>query len=482
MTDVLAVASECAPLVKTGGLADVVGALPRALAPLGIRTRTLIPGYPSVLRELDRSRVVWRDGNLFEGHGEVLAAVVDGLDLLVLDAPHLYARDGSIYLDPQGVDWPDNPERFAALCWAAAEIARDGLGDWKPTVMHCHDWQAGFAPVYLRARAPAAPVGTVLTIHNVAFQGLAPADRRGGLRLPAGGMHPGGFEYWGSISALKAGLVWSDRVTTVSPTYASELMTPEFGMGLDGVLRTLPHGVDGILNGVDLDEWTPPYRNASGKRRHKDALIAELGLGTTDGPLCVVVSRLTEQKGLDLLLEALPRLLDGGGQLALLGSGDAGLERGFTEASRQPGVAVRLGYDAGLAKRLVAGGDAILVPSRFEPCGLTQLYGLRYGTIPLVTLTGGLADTVIPATPAGLRAKAATGIQVHPVTGDALGRALGTLCDLYRDGETWRMMQRNAMRHPVGWGESAREYARLYSEIRTRRADPAVSANGSRIA
>ena len=465
MIEVLAVASECTPLVKTGGLADVVGALPGALAPLGVRTRTLLPGYPGVMDRLARTSTIWRDGNLFGGWGEVLAAEVDGLDLLVLDAPHLYDRDGSIYLDPDGIDWPDNPERFAALCWAAAEIARDGIGGWRPDILHCHDWQAGLAPVYLRERSHDVRIGTLLTIHNVAFQGLAPADRIGGLRLPAKGMHPEGFEYWGQLSALKAGLVWSDRVTTVSPTYAEELLTPEFGMGLDGVLRALPHDVVGILNGVDLDEWAPPYRTPAGKKRHKAALRAEMGLRERDGPLCVVVSRLSEQKGLDLLLEALPRLLDGGGQLALLGSGDRDLEAAFRRAAEHPDVAVRLGYDAGLAKRLITGGDAILVPSRFEPCGLTQLYGLRYGTIPVVTLTGGLADTVIPATPAGLRAEAATGLQVHPITADALGRSLTRLCDLFRQPSVWTRMQRNAMRQPVGWDRSAAEYAVLYAEL-----------------
>ena len=468
MTDVLAVASECAPLVKTGGLADVVGALPGALAPLGVRTKTLIPGYPSVLRELESSRVVWRDGNLFDGHGEVHAATVNGIDLLVLDAPHLYARDGSIYLSPEGKDWHDNPQRFAALCWAAAEIARDGIGDWKPTVMHCHDWQAGLAPVYLRDRSPGAGVGTVLTIHNVAFQGLAPGDARGTLRLPAAGMHPGGFEYWGSISALKAGIIWSDRVTTVSPTYAAELLTAEFGMGLDGVLRALPLEVLGILNGVDLDEWKPPYRTASRKAKHKAALRSEFGLSESAGPLCVVVSRLTEQKGFDLLLEALPRLLEDGGQLALLGSGDPDLEAAFQEAARHPSVGVRIGYNAGLSKRMLEGGDAILVPSRFEPCGLTQLYGLRYGTIPVVALTGGLADTVVPANAAGLRAGVANGLQFHPITADALGRALSDLCELYRDVDMWRTLQRNAMRQPVGWDASAREYAALYADVGSR--------------
>ena len=465
MIRVLAVASECAPLVKTGGLADMVGALPATLVPFGVDTRTLIPGYPDVIGRIGQSRIVWRDGNLFGGQGTVHAVRLGGLDLLVLDAPHLYHREGSIYLGPNGSDWPDNPERFAALCWAAAEIARAGLDDWKPEVLHCHDWQAGLAPVYLRERSKGEDIGVVLTIHNIAFQGLAPAERCGSLRLPEREMHPGGLEYWGKVSALKAGILWADQVTTVSPTYAAELLTPEFGMGLDGVLRSLPRDVLGILNGVDLDEWAPPYRRPNGKARHKAALREELGLGEADGPLCVVISRLTEQKGLDLLLDALPRLLDRGGQLALLGSGDPRLEAAFREAASHPAVAVRLGYDGGLAKRLVAGGDAILVPSRFEPCGLTQLYGLRYGTIPVVALTGGLADTVVPANPAGVRAGVANGLQFHPVTADALGRALADLCALFRDKDTWRTMQRNAMRQPVGWDSSAREYAALYHRL-----------------
>ena len=469
MTDVLAVASECAPLVKTGGLADVVGALPGALAPLGVRTRTILPGYRQVVAALDGGEgggeVVWREGDLFGGKGRVLAGTVAGLDLLVLDAPHLFDRDGAIYLGPDGADWPDNPERFAALSWAASEIAGRGLADWRPDVLHCHDWQAGLAPVYLRDRHPDVGVGVVQTIHNVAFQGLAPANRLAALRLPVGGMNPEGFEYWGQVSALKAGLVRADRITTVSPTYADELLTPTFGMGLDGVLRARQGDLVGILNGVDLDAWTPPFRNPSGKAPHKAALRETMELGEAEGPLCVVVSRLTEQKGLDLLLEALPRLLEGRGQLALLGTGDPGLERAFEAVGRHAEVAVRIGYDEALARQLITGGDAILVPSRFEPCGLTQLYGLRFGTIPVVTLTGGLADSVIPATPAGLRAGVATGLQVHPVTADALGRALGRLCALYQEAEDWQRMQRNAMRHPVGWDRSAEEYAALYRSV-----------------
>jgi starch synthase len=462
---VLSVTSECAPLVKTGGLADVAGALPGALAPLGVEMRTMLPGYPEVMAATGNGETLWHDGDLFGGPARLLSARAAGLDLLILDAPHLFDREGAPYARPGGADWPDNAERFAALGWAAAEIAAGALPDWRPDIVHAHDWQAGLTPFYLRERHPDASARSVITIHNIAFQGLAPARRREELRLPAAGFTPEGFEYWGQISALKAGLVAADRITTVSPSYADELLTPEFGMGMDGVLRARQSVLSGILNGVDLDSWTPPYKTPAGKRRHKARLRERMDLPQTDGPLCVVVSRLTYQKGLDLLLDALPRLVDEGGQLAVLGSGEAALESAYLSAAQHPQVAVNIGYDEELAHLLIEGGDAILVPSRFEPCGLTQLYGLRYGTIPLVAYTGGLADTVIDASPAGLRSGAATGIQVHPITADALSRAFDRLVGLYRQPDLWLRMQRNAMRFPVGWGQSAAEYKALYDGL-----------------
>jgi starch synthase len=465
MMRVLSVTSECAPLVKTGGLADVAGALPGALAPLGVEMRTLVPGYPKVMAALPAGETVLEEADLFGGPARVIAAQACGLDLLVVDAPHLFARDGGPYNRPDGQDWPDNPERFAALGWIAAEIAGGALEGWRPDILHCHDWQAGFAPVYLRERYPGAGVGTVMTIHNIAFQGVVSAGRLSGLRLPVSGMTQDGFEFWGNISALKAGLVSADRITTVSPTYADELLTPEFGMGMEGVLRARRGILSGILNGVDQEVWTPSYKRPAGKRRCKARLRKAMGLPEAEGPLCVVVSRLSHQKGLDILLAALPRLLDEGGQLALLGSGDPALEQAFREAAGHPNVAVRIGYDEALARLLIEGGDAILVPSRFEPCGLTQLYGLRFGTLPLVAYTGGLADTVINASPAGLRAGVATGLQFHPITADALSRAFDRLSGLYRQPDLWMRMQRNAMRHPVGWDQSAADYKALYDGL-----------------
>lgn len=469
---ILSVTSECAPLVKTGGLADVAGALPGALAPLGIEMRTLLPGYPAVMAALGKGRpkTLAEEADLFGGRARVIAAKAAGLSLFVLDAPHLFDRGGSPYLDAGGTDWPDNPERFAALSWMAMRIARDGAGGWVPDIVHVHDWQGGLAPCYLRQQGVATP--SVLTIHNIAFHGLAPADRIERLRLNRADFTEGGFEFWGQVSALKAGLVYATKLTTVSPTYARELTTPEFGMGLDGVLRAREHDLVGILNGIDTGVWNPAtdpeivrYKTAKGKSRAKARLQKEFGLGETDGPLCVVVSRLSHQKGLDLLLEALPALVDRGGQLALLGSGDKALEAAFREAAQHANVAVRIGYDEALSHRMMAGADAILVPSRFEPCGLTQLYGLRYGTIPVVAMTGGLVDTVINASPMALRAGVATGLQVAPVTAHALAGALLRLIELYRDAETWATMQRNAMAQEVGWSASALEYASLYESL-----------------
>ncbi|PRY26061.1 starch synthase [Aliiruegeria haliotis] len=470
---VLSVASEVAPLIKTGGLADVAGALPAALAEKGVEMRTLVPGYPAVHAALDGSKPVLSDGNLFGGPAQILHGTAHGLDLYVLDAAHLFYRDGGPYAAPDGFDWWDNAERFAALSWMAATIATDGIGGWKPDVLHAHDWQGGLAPVYLQRLGGAHTVGSVFTIHNIAFTGSAGADMMARLRLPMEGYNPGGFEFHGRISALKAGIAYSDKVNTVSPTYAEELKTPEFGMGFDGALAHKGSDFCGILNGIDTDYWNPAkdphvagFSTPRGKSKARTALIEEFGLPYDNGPLCVVVSRLTEQKGFDLLLHAVPTLLERGGQLVVLGSGDPGLEHAFSElASRNSQVAVHIGYNEPMSHRLIAGGDAILVPSRFEPCGLTQLYGLRYGTLPVVASTGGLADTVIPDGVATRMAGVATGIQFAPGNAEALKDAFNHLCDLYANPDLWAQMQRNAMKHPVGWDVSAAAYAELYAQV-----------------
>jgi len=313
----------------------------------------------------------------------------------------------------------------------------------------------------------------VFTVHNIAFHGNTGAERLAALRLDASRFNADHFEFWGQISALKAGLAGAARITTVSRTYAEELLTPEFGIGMDGILRHRQADLIGIVNGIDEAVWNPaedpnikPYTTAAGKAANKKALQKTFGLGKADGPLCVLVSRLTEQKGIDLLLEALPHLLEQGGQLALLGSGDPKLEVALLEAAAtHSNVAVKIGYDEALSHRMMAGGDAILVPSRFEPCGLTQLYGLRYGTLPLVALTGGLADTVINASPAALTVGVATGVQFFPITAQALGNAFVRLGELYAQPKVWSAMQRNAMKQPVGWAASAAEYHGIYEAL-----------------
>ncbi len=469
---ILSVASECVPFVKTGGLADVVGALPKALSYKDIEMRVLLPGYPVVLDALKKTEIVRKEKNFFGGDAQLLAASVGGMQLMILDAPHLYRRDGSIYLGPDGKDWPDNPERFAAFSMMAALIAKDGLDDWRPDLVHCHDWQAGLAPYYMRQLGSLIP--TILTIHNIAFHGSAPPEKLSALRLDSKDLTQDGFEFWGNINALKAGLVWSDHITTVSPTYARELTRPEFGHGLDGVIRSRSNVLTGILNGIDDEVWDPSndpalkvnYIRPKGKARARAALRRELELPEADGPLAVVVSRMTQQKGLDVLLAALPSLLDQDGQLALLGSGDPDLEAGFQAAAQSSDdVFVRVGYDEDLAHRLIAGGDAILVPSRFEPCGLTQLYALRYGTIPVVSYTGGLADTVIHASPMAIASGAATGLHIHPLNEEALRLTFQDLATLFRTPDVWSKMQKTAMAQQVGWDSPADAYAQLYQEV-----------------
>ena len=468
----LAVASECAPLVKTGGLADVVGALPLAMASQGWEIRTLIPGYRSVMSLFKRAKTVVEFPDLLGVPARVVAAKHAGLDLLILDAPTLFDRDGSPYLDASGNDWPDNDLRFAALCRAAAHIAKDGAQGWMPEVLHLHDWQAGLTPVYLEELGATQP--SIMTVHNIAFHGLSAYNRLEKLDLPVSGFTVDRFEYYGHISALKAGLTGARALTTVSPTYAQELKTPEYGMGLEGVICARANELSGILNGIDTETWNPAtdpaiksYAAPGGKAANARVLREEFALTKAEGPLCVVVSRLSDQKGLDLLLHALPTLIAHGGQLALLGSGDRKLENAWlTAAGAHPGkVGVRIGYDEALSHRMYAGADAVLVPSRFEPCGLTQLYALRYGALPVVARTGGLADTVIHANEAALMVGCPTGLTHRPDSVPALRNALAELCGLWRNKSIFQRIQRNAMKHPVGWEASAPRYAALYSGL-----------------
>lgn len=471
---VLSVASEIYPLIKTGGLADVAGALPPALARQGIEMRTLVPGYPAVMARIEDAREVHSWRALIGAGARLLQARAAGLDLLVLDAPELYDRPGNIYLDASGQDWPDNWRRYAALAKAGAEIASGALPDLAPDILHAHDWQAALAPAYLRYAGVATP--SVLTIHNLAFQGHYPAAIFGGLELPPQAFALDGVEYFGGVGYLKAGLAAATAITTVSPTYAEEIRTPQHGMALQGLLNTRADVLHGIVNGIDVEGWDPendpqlaaPFsaRRLRSRAANRDAIEDTFGLDADARPLFCVISRLTGQKGMDVLVEVAPDLVAAGAKLAVLGAGDAGIESAVVRlAGQHPGrIGAIIGYDEALAHRMQGGCDAILIPSRFEPCGLTQLYGLRYGCVPVVARVGGLADTVIDANVAALNAGVATGIQFAPVEAWALRAAIRRAVELHATPH-WAAMQRQGMKSDVSWDRSAALYADLYRSL-----------------
>ncbi len=474
---VLSVASEIFPLVKTGGLADVAGALPGALAGKGVEVRSLLPGYPAVLDKLPDAEEAHAFPRLFGGPARLMAGTAAGLNIYAIDAPHLYARPGNPYTDRDGRDWPDNAQRFAALAQVAAAIGQGVLSGFAPDVVHAHDWQAGLAPAYLHYSDGARP-GTVMTVHNLAFQGRFPAELLAILGLPPRAFSIDGVEYFGGIGFLKAGLQLADRITTVSPTYAAEICTPEAGMGLDGLLRARSAVLSGILNGIDEGVWDPqtdPHlparfspKTPERRQTNKRALQERLGLAADSGAMLLgVISRLSWQKGLDVLLDALPSLMGEDTQLALLGAGDAALEQGFAGAAASwPGrVGILIGYDEALAHLIQGGADALLVPSRFEPCGLTQLCALRYGSVPIVARVGGLNDTIVDANEMALSAGVATGFQFAPVNAAGLRRAVQRAVAARAHPATWRTLQRNGMNAAVGWDRPAEQYANLYREI-----------------
>jgi len=478
---ILAAASEMHPLVKTGGLADVVGALPAALAHHGCAVTTLIPGYPAVMKRIGKARAAKRYPGLFGADARLVRATHEGRDLLVLDAPALFDRDGGAYLDAQGHDWPDNWRRFAALAAVGADLARGGLKGFRPDILHAHDWQAALALAYLH-HGPAHPVPGVVTIHNLAFQGRFDRSMFAALGLPAQAYALDGVEYYGGVGYLKAGLQYADAITTVSPSYAREITTAESGMGLDGLLALRSDALHGIVNGIDTDEWNPATdpliparysaRTLAARQVNRAQIEQRFGLDGDDDMLLCVVSRLTWQKGMDVLAGQIDALVAMGVKLAVLGSGDAAIEGAFlAAASRHRGrMGVVLGYDEAAAHLLQSGADAILIPSRTEPCGLTQLYGLRYGCVPIVSRTGGLADTVIDANEAALGQKVATGMQFAPLTPAALTDAVARAAALHRDRPTWAAIQRAGMKGDFSWDRSAARYAALFRRLIAARA------------
>jgi starch synthase len=483
---ILYVTPEIFPLVKTGGLADVAGALPKALRRLGADVRLLAPGYPAVLAGAGSRRPLSTLADLPGGHtGRLLLATGPGdVPLYILDAPALYDRPGTPYWDPSGRDWGDNDIRFAALSWTAAAMAHPSLAEgWAPEVLHGQDWQAGLAPAYAALHGGPRPA-TIMTIHNIAYQGFFPAHRLGALKLPPQSFSMHGVEHHGQVGFLKAGLYYADRISTVSPTYAQEIQGPREGRGLQGLLLARSADLWGILNGVDYEVWNPttdPLIEArydattlDAKAENRRALEAAFGLRRDEAaPLFGCVARLTYDKGFDLLAAALPRLVALGGRLVLLGTGEPGLQDAFRDAAeRHPqAVGVRIGFDEAIAHRIQAASDVLLVPSRSEPCGLTQLYAMRYGTLPLVQMVGGLADTVVDAD--RLAGDAGTGFVFTDPTVQGLEDALSRSTALFKDRDAWRRIQRRGMALEFSWAASAQRYLDLYRSAASARASAA---------
>ncbi len=487
---VLQVSAEVFPLLKTGGLADIAGALPAALTAAGCDVRLLLPGFGSILENLRQSSVLvqlvapWGDvATIRQGYLEAL-----NCQAYVIDAPQLYLRPGSPYEDAQRKPYADNCRRFALLGWVAAQLAYrpdtvtlpDG---WQPSVVHSHDWHAGLTPAYMAylsyARgATTRRVACLHTIHNLAYQGVFAASHFAELGLPASAFAINGLEFHGQISFMKAGLYYADAISTVSPSYAQEIQTAEQGCGLDGLLRARSAVLSGVLNAVDETVWNPAIdghlqhkyssEKFTGKAKCKAALQKELGLSSKkSAPLFSIVSRLTEQKGMHLAIAAIDDLVAAGGQLVVLGSGDVALENALKQyaAAYSKSVAVRLGYDEVFAHNVFAASDVTLVPSRFEPCGLTQMYGLKYGSLPLVHHVGGLADTVVDCSLENLVDQTANGFVFHQFTQSHFDAALRRAFALYARVDEWAQVQHRAMAQSFSWDESATKYVAIYSKI-----------------
>jgi starch synthase len=481
---ILYMASEVEPFAKTGGLADVAASLPNALRSLGHDVRVLMPKYRGIDAQAGELRPVVPSLRVPLGDRDVEGALVEGqtasgVPIYFLAQDHYYDRDG-LYGTPDGDYW-DNCERFVYFCRAGLEalpaIREIDGAPWLPQIIHANDWQTGLVPVYLRTlyrdHPQLGPLATLFTIHNLAYQGVF-----WHYDMPMTGLGwdlftPAGIEFYGKLNFLKGGLAFSDLLSTVSRTYAREIRTPAFGGGLEGVLEERGHDLHGVINGIDYDVWNPakdpaiaqPYSadDPGGKTTCREALRAELGLATASGPIIGMVTRLVGQKGLDLVLEALPGILAEGCQLVLLGSGDPDLESAFTKAAQQDRerVAVRIGYDGDLARRIYAGADCFLMPSRYEPCGLGQLIALRYGTAPVVRRTGGLADTVVEFDPA---ARSGNGFVFETFSIEALLDALRRAASAHRQPALWKALCRNAMTQDFSWEASAREYVTLYGK------------------
>jgi len=475
--NVLFATPECAPLVKTGGLGDVSGALPPALAALGIDVRVLLPGYAPVLRQVSGARTL-AQLHLLGRRARVLESkLAEGVPLLVLDCPELYDRGGGPYQADDGGDWDDNALRFGVLSRAAALLASGSSPlEWRPDVVHCHDWPTAVAPLYMKLDA-GARAASVLTIHNLAFQGVFPYGEIDALEIPDEARGLEGMEFHGRASFLKAGIVYADAVTTVSPTYAREIQTPELGFGLEGVLRMRADCLHGVLNGIDTKVWNPqndphlasPYGVLTLERKlaNKRLLKKRMQLaGPDDRLLLGCVSRITHQKGIDVIAAAIPRLTAMGVQLALVGTGDREMTTALkaAEAKHKGDVAVFVGFDEALAHLVEAGADAFLMPSRFEPCGMNQMYSQRYGTPPIANATGGLVDTIVDDSHGP---KGATGFLLRAASVEQLVAGVERALHAHRDPAHWKKLQLNGMTRDFGWEPAARAYRAIYEGLRS---------------
>lgn len=478
MKKILFVTSEAHPLIKTGGLADVSGSLPKALAELSQDIRLIIPKYQALntqgedIRYVCSLRVDNRNVNILE------TRLPDSkVTVWLVDYPAYFNYPGNPYVDAEGSPWPNNAERFALFCRVAVEVAMDRVNQhWKPDIVHCNDWQSGLVPALLSLEY--GPPATVFTIHNMAYQGLFPIATAAALNLPGQLIHPEGLEFHNLLSFIKGGLVYSDHITTVSPTYAMEIQTPDFGYGLEGLLAYRKEVLSGIINGIDLDQWNPEtdpliaqnYKSVSllEKQFNKSELQRRLELPVNGHiPLFGVIGRLVEQKGIDMILDCLPEMVAMPMQFALLGSGDKGFENKLKNFSHlyPDKIAITIGYNEPLAHLIEAGADIFLMPSRFEPCGLNQMYSQRYGTIPIVRKTGGLADTVVDSLPHTLADSTATGIVFNEANASALLEAIKRSMILYCNHEAWKKMQVNGMQKDFSWQQSATHYLDLYQSL-----------------
>jgi starch synthase len=477
MKKILFVTSEAHPLIKTGGLADVSGSLPKALAELSQDVRILLPNYQALKLEGDVNfRCSLRVNNQSVN---ILETVLPGSDLIVwlLDYPDFFKRPGNPYVDELGNAWPDNAERFTLFCRIAVEIAMNRAQlDWQPDIVHCNDWQSGLVPALISLEK--IKPKTVFTIHNLAYQGLFVSTTVMSLNLPGQLWKPEGLEFHDMLSFIKGGLVYADWVTTVSPTYALEIQTSQFGYGLEGLLEHRNDSLSGIINGIDTAYWNPEtdpmlaknydIKSLEAKGLNKSALQERFNLPVNaDIPLFGLISRLVEQKGIDLIIDCLPEMLSMPVQFVLLGSGDKDYEaRLLNFAHLFPDkMGVTLGYDEPLAHLIEAGADIFLMPSRFEPCGLNQMYSQRYGTLPIVRKTGGLADTVGDALPHTIVDGTATGLVFNETHASTLAETIKRAALLYNNKKAWRTIQVNGMKKDFSWQRSAQDYIALYDSL-----------------